>query len=247
MKAQLEADVLLLAAGFGKRLGALTEKKPKPLIEIGGQPVIERLLTHLATQGVQRVFINLHYRGDQIKKFVGNGSNWGLEVIYFDEPTILDTGGAIRNVESAMRFRALVTINADIVLDKSFSFSQLISAHQTDNRLATLVLRQTEDPIHRHEVGIDAQGRICSFLGKNYFPVPLSQSLMYAGVQVIALKLFSYMPQRGTVFSITRDTYVQVLESGGYLGSQTFSGYWADIGTPEGLERASKDLESGLY
>lgn len=246
MKAELSADVLLLAAGFGKRLGALTEKKPKPLVEIGGRPVIDRLLALLGAQGVPRVFINLHYRGDQIKKFVGDGSNWNLEVVYFDEPTILDTGGAIRNVEPAMRFSSLVTINADVVLGESFSFPKLLSMHQKDERLATLVLRQTEDPVHSNEVGIDAQGRICSFLGKNYFPIPLSQSLMYAGIQVIAPKLFSYMPQRGSVFSITRDTYVKVLESGGYLGSLTFTGYWADIGTPEGLERASKDLASGL-
>ncbi|OVE80018.1 hypothetical protein BVY02_01625, partial [bacterium J17] len=128
--AELDIDVLLLAAGFGSRLRPLTENTPKPLIEVGSKTLIERHLEMLAESGVQRVIVNTHYRAEQLKKYLGDGSDWGLEIVVVHESEILDTGGAIKNILPELRFEQLLTINSDI----PFSFTHL-RAHQNKTKI----------------------------------------------------------------------------------------------------------------
>src|SRR5262249_45295083 len=136
-------DVLLLAAGFGKRLLPLTELTPKPLLPIAGRKIIDYSLRHIARAGFRRVFINLHHLGERIRTYVGDGKAFQLEIEYSEEPILLDTGGGIKNIEQRLRSETLITLNADALFGAEFNLADLLRAYQRDTSvLAVLVLRE---------------------------------------------------------------------------------------------------------
>ena len=242
----MKADVLLLAAGYGKRLQPLTLVKPKPLIEVGGQALIDRNLAVIARSGARRVIVNTHYLAEQVQQFVGDGSQWGLEVCFSHEPLLLDTGGAIRQIERLLRHEVLLTVNSDILLGRDFSLNAVLQAH-VENPAApelTVVLRRDPEAAQFGEVGVDRQGMVTSFLGAEYGEV--TERLMYLGVQAISRRVLAFMPPAGSVFSITRQTWVELLQRGAKLASLRYDGYWSDVGTLDRLRQAEHDLGAGL-
>lgn len=241
----VQADVLLLAAGFGKRLGRVTESLPKPLVRVRGRSLIERHLEDLSRAGFSRVIINLHYLGDMIREHLGDGSRWGLEIVYSPEDPILDTGGAIKNVQHLLRESVLITVNSDTLIGNDFSYEALIAAHLAAPHLplATLVLRRDPRATSFGEVGIDNENRISYFIDTDVPGTTTAQrGLLYTGIQAINPILLEKMPPAGTAFSITRDTYYAVLkEQQGALQGYLYGGYWSDVGTPERLLAAEND------
>ncbi|MCB0323793.1 MAG: nucleotidyltransferase family protein, partial [Bdellovibrionales bacterium] len=237
---------LLLSAGFGTRLRPLTECLPKPLIRIGDKTLIERNLELLARAGISRVFINLHYLGDQIRQFVGDGSRWGMTVEYAEEPTLLDTGGAIRNIEKRLAHEQLLTVNSDILVQPDFPLHAVLEQHvdAAVRPAMTMVVRHDEDHAKYGTIGIDETGRVVSFLGKAYGG-RVARELMYTGIQVMERRIIrEVMPPEGEIFSLTQGTVRDLLQLGAYVDSYVYDGYWSDIGTPERLDAASKVVAS---
>ncbi len=250
MSEKIEIDAFLLAAGRGNRLRPITDTLPKPLICVGGKELIAWNLELLARSGFSRVIINVCHLAGQIKRFVGDGSAWGLAIELVEEDHLLDSGGSIKNIESYLLGKHLLTINSDILLGKGFTLNNLVDAHTSDSRrpLATMLLRPDIDAEKYGAIGLEEDGKICSFL--DYFSHKNSHSskpngckrLMFTGVQVISKELIETMPPRGTIFSVTRDTLRGELARGKFLKGVNYGGYWNDIGTPERLEQASKDI-----
>ena len=242
----LDCDVFLLAAGFGKRLRPLTNDKPKPLVTVGGRSLIERNISMLAAAGCKRLIINVHYLGDMIREQLGDGSSWGLEIVYSEEEELLDTGGGIRNIEPHLRHQELLTFNSDILLGPDFSLENVLLAHRScrAENVATMVLRPDKDVSAYGSLGVSAEGQVVEFLGQSYFDIPVVERLMFLGIQVLEREIFSYMPPQGSVFSITRDTLSKALSQGAYVNSHQYLGYWSDIGTIDRLEAASKECKN---
>ncbi len=246
--AKNDADILILSAGFGSRLGDLTKDRPKPLVPVAGVPVIDYSLKMVAREGFREVFVNLHYHAQQIRDYIGDGGRYGLRVNFVEEPIILGTGGAMRNIEEQLKHQTLLTLNSDLVLGCDFSLRRILETHErtVPIPLATLTLRHDREAERYGAIGIDDSGRVTTFLGQKYFDVSIRDTLMYLGVQAVSRELFRYMPSSGSVFSITRDVYPKLLADGGYLSSFIFDGYWADVGTSiASLERASKEVANG--
>ncbi len=263
-----KTDILLLAAGRGERLRPLTDTIPKPLVKVGPKELITWNLERIARAGFSRVFINLHYRGDQIREFVGDGGRFGLQAEYSEEPVLLDTGGAIKNIEPRLKSDSLVTINSDILLGEDFELESVLESHTQDPRkpLATLVLRPDKDAEKFGLLELDERRRITRFLDVR-IPAEASEPqlrgigtpesgsgsevksanpLMYLGVQVISRRLIESMPDRGAIFSITRDVYRDRIRRGEILGGVLYSGYWSDVGTPDRLSQASNWVNTGI-
>lgn len=244
----MKPDVLLLSAGFGSRLRPLTDTCPKPLIPVAGKPLLVWNLELLARSGFSRVFINLHYLGEMIREFVGDGSTWGLHVEYSDEPLLLDTGGAIKAIESRLQSDLLLTLNSDILVDAAFPFEDLLHFHTNHPRHpeATLVLRTDADADRFGSFESAADNTIVRMLDARH-PAgspAVHSGLMYTGIQVMGRALIAQMPEAGTVFSLTRDTFRTAIHSGAILGAYRYSGYWSDVGTPDRLEAASIYMNS---
>src|SRR5262245_22857417 len=117
---------MVLAAGRGERMGALTADRPKPLLEIGGVPLIERHLQRLAACGVEHVVVNLAHRGAQIRERLGDGERLGLAIRYSDEgEPPLETAGGIVRALPLLGTEPFLLVNADVLTD--FDFAELLA------------------------------------------------------------------------------------------------------------------------
>lgn len=227
-------DVLLLSAGFGKRLAPLTDCVPKPLIEVAGKPLIAWQLEMLKRSGVERIFVNLHYLGQSIVDYVGDGARWGLEVSYSWEPAILETGGGIKKIAREMKTEHLLTVNCDLFLDPGFTLDALLDRYfsqEATDLLGCLQLAPVAANVVFPKLGVSDSGRIIELYEKRYSSENVSGYYVYTGLQILSKKLFEFFPLDRECFSITRDVYPVVLEHGGRLDSVIYTGFWSDVGT----------------
>jgi MurNAc alpha-1-phosphate uridylyltransferase len=113
---------MILAAGYGKRLRPLTDHTPKPLLPIGGKPMIVHHLEKIADSGIKEVVINLGHLGSKIPQSLGNGSTWGLSIEYSDEgPDPLETGGGMTKALPLLGSETFLLVNGDVWTDLDFS------------------------------------------------------------------------------------------------------------------------------
>ena len=232
----MTTDVFILAAGLGTRLRPLTETVPKPLIEVNGKPLIAYHLERLQKEGFKRVMINLHYLPDKIRQYVGNGDKWGLEVSYSFEPTLLDTGGGVKNIEAWIRGENLLIVNSDSLFEDSLSLKTLLSKHLAAAPAMTLLVgpgSPSFTPLY-----VDEETNLVGF-GRDFLPGSKYQQVSYLGVMVLSCKLLSTMPSIGVPFSLTSGIIPGLLSTSGKIRTVRFEKFWSDVGTPERLEEAS--------
>ncbi len=207
---------LILAAGRGSRLAPLTDDIPKPLLDIHGQPLIAHQLRWLAAAGVTRVVINLFHLGQQIRRELGNGQAFNLEIVYSEEPKLLETGGAIAHARHLLGEDPFVLINGDIWTD--FNFADLPSS-LPEHLLGHLLLTPT--PATRDE------GDLALAHHRVRRPANVDdRQWVYCCIAVLKAAIIG--DQTG-VFSV-RDSLFAAAESG-QLAAQPFYGQWTDIGT----------------
>jgi len=233
---------MLLAAGRGERLRPLTDRVPKPLVPVGGRPMIFYVLDLLAAAGIREVRVNTHHLGARVPEAVGSGEAWGLSLCYHPEPAILGTGGGLAATCRACPALAqgdFVMINADVLTD--VDLAAVIAAHRARSALATLVLRDDPEAARFGLIGHDGDGRIRRFL-----EVDLGGAVhdrMFTGVQVLSPGILAYLRGDGA-YPVT-DAYKAALQAGEPLVAHVHGGYWADLGTPERLAAAEADLAAG--
>ena len=235
------ADVLLLAAGFGKRMRPLTDSIPKPLLCVDEKPLIVWNIERLKQNGFTDLIVNTHYLSEAIREALGDGSAFGVTIRYSHEETILDTGGAVAQIQPMRRRPLLLTVNSDSLFGPSFSFADLIAAHQGfGDALATMTLRRMPDGESFTALGVDRENRVVSFLGAAIREKSVVENMMFAGVQVLDERIGTYLEPAGSVFSITSDTLVRALEAQEVVRGFRYDGWWSDVGTPERYAEAKK-------
>jgi NDP-sugar pyrophosphorylase family protein len=234
---------MILAAGRGTRLGRLTASTPKPLTMVAGRPLIEYALLLLRAAGLRDIVINVHHHGGQVQARLGDGSPWGVRIVYSVEEDLLDTGGGIKKAESLLRDTPFVVLNSDTIMDAPVG--SLIARHRDEGAIATMLLRQDPEAPRYGLIHIDALGRVRSFLGVPEVPRGEPQSpYMFAGLQVFDPRIFERMPPHGR-FSITRDTYPRLLAEGEIVVGVPFAGPWLTVDTPENLDAATAAIVRG--
>ena len=235
---------MILAAGLGTRLRPLTEKIPKPLLPLAGQPLIVWNLLLLRQHGIKDVMINLHYLGHLIEQELGDGSEWGLGIRYSSEPVILGTGGGIKNIESFFEGESLLILNGDTVID--LNLTEVMAQHVARGGVATMVLREDPEVERWGVVETTADHQVRTINGRGWMAHnPESQLLryMFAGVHVVDHRLLSHCPS-GEPSSII-DGYVAELEHHSLVHGYVTTGYWSDIGTLERYTQAQGDFDAG--
>ena len=209
---------MILAAGRGERMGALTATQPKPLLMIGDRSLIEHHVVRLAASGIEELVINLSYRGSEIRKRVGDGSRFGVSIKYSEEgEPPLETGGGIVHALPLLGREPFLLVNSDVYTD--FDFRVLV-----ERRVPTLVL--VPNPMHnaRGDFGLDAAGLVSA-------APPLST---YAGIAIFDPKWFAELAPGRRPLKPVLDAAIARRE----LKGLEFLGAWLDVGTPERLEQA---------
>jgi NDP-sugar pyrophosphorylase family protein len=232
---------MVLAAGLGTRLRPLTLDRPKPLVDVCGRPLIAYNLLLLRRYGITDVIINLHHHGAALRTALGDGAALGVSIVYSPEDPLLDTGGAIKNVRGLLGDDDFLVLNGDTIID--LPLDGLVAAHRARGATATLVLRNDPDQTRYGLIDIDADQRVRRFLGRPPVVDVAVTSYMFAGVHVLAPRVFEYMPPV-RAFSITRETYPAMLAAGEALYGFPFAGFWRVIDTAADLERATGELRT---
>ncbi len=145
---------LVLAAGLGERVRPLTDRVPKPMLAVGGRPLIHYPLMMIRRAGITQVIVNVHHLAGAIQKGLGRGDQLGLDIIYAPEPVLLGTGGPLNAVRDYLGKETFVIANSDGILD--LDLSTMIAFHRDRGALATLALVKSP----RTDAYIDADSRI---------------------------------------------------------------------------------------
>ena len=219
--------VMLFAAGFGTRMGALTKDRPKPLVTVGGTPLIEHAMRFVDEFAPSKVVANAHYHADQIvAHFAGTNVTVSVET-----PDILDTGGGLKNALPLLESDIVFTMNTDAVW-RGPNPLQLLKDNWTDGMLALLLCVPTSNVIGHNGKGdfdIDPSGT--AHWGTKY---------VYSGVQIIRADIVSNTPEH--VFSL-KNNWID-LERRGLLYAINYPGQWCDVGHPAGIELAEQMLDA---
>lgn len=233
---------MILAAGLGTRLRPLTSTIPKPLLPVGGTPLIIWNLLLLKRHGFHDVVINLHHLGPMIEQALGNGSKFGLRIIYSQEPMILGTGGGLKQAEPYFSGEPVLVLNGDTLFE--LDLERLCSFHHTRKAAATLVLRKDPDAARWGLVEVGADDRIVRITGRGLSSSVPTTPRMFAGVHILTPRLLRDV-QKGAASSII-DPYVAAIERGEAVLGYDLTGYWSDVGTTERYAQAEQDARAGL-
>ncbi|NOY85169.1 MAG: nucleotidyltransferase family protein [Nitrospirae bacterium] len=234
---------MVLAAGFGTRLRPLTDHTPKPLLPVGGRPMIEYTLLLLKKHGITEIIINLHHCGDQIINTLGDGSQLGLSISYSEEQgEPLGTGGGLKKAEAFFEGAPFLVINSDIVID--IDLGKLISFHHEKRGLATLVLRACNDFSNFGAIEIDKNNQIHNILGKLETKNQQTRKLMFTGLHVIEPCVLSDIPENIPYTSII-DTYIDLLRAKETLFGYETKHYWNDLGQLDRYNAVDHALNTG--
>lgn len=231
---------MILAAGRGERLRPLTDTTPKPLIEVGGRPLIEYAIDCVRRAGIEHVVVNLHRLGGLIRSHLGDGSRFGVSIDYSPEDPVQETGGGIRDARRFLDGHTFVTLNSDTIVD--VDLGAVLDFHREKAARATLVLRKDPRMGRFGIIATEPGGRIGAFL-EHRRPgsrVPL-EPYMYTGVQVLDPAIFDDLRESGP-FSITKITYPRMLAADYPLYGYPFDGTWITVGTPSELAEAERLL-----
>ncbi len=231
---------ILLVGGMGTRLKPLTNQTPKPMLPVGGLPVTERQLLAAKKAGIDTVILATSYLSEVFTPYFGDGSKWGMRLLYAVEKEPLGTGGAIRNAAALIDFadstEEFVIFNGDVL--SGHDIAAQIAFHKAHQADATLHLIEVADARAFGCVPTDPNGRVLDFLEKMENPVT---NAINAGCYVFNPSVISQIPE-GKVVSIERETFPQLVKSGRPVFGYNEQSYWLDIGTPAALFQGSRDI-----
>lgn len=213
-------SAMIFAAGFGTRMGQLTEGTPKPLIPIAGRPMIDRTIDLLRDAGISRILANAHYLSDQMSAHLKARD----VIVSLEDGQILETGGGLRAALPLLGDGPTVTINPDAIWLGPNPISDLMSSWKPSmNALLMLVP-------HRRAHGTSSSGDFSLEQGV----ITRKGPFIYGGAQVIRTHELARIPS--DVFSL--NVYWDHLSKFGGLNGTSYTGDWCDIGTPDGLSLA---------
>jgi len=155
---------MIMAAGLGTRLRPLTEFLPKPMVPLGGRPAIEHILRLLHRHGITEVVMNLHHLPETMTSYFGDGSGLGMDVRYSFEPELLGTAGGVKNVETFFGGESFLVMSGDALTD--IDLTALLQTHRARGGVATLAVKEVDDPSHYGVVVVDGAGRAVGFQEK---------------------------------------------------------------------------------
>lgn len=233
---------LLLAAGQGTRLRPLTDDRPKPMVDIAGEPAIAHELRWLRRQGVDDLAINLHYRPDVLERFVGDGSRFGVRITYSREQEMLGTAGALRPLASFFHGDpAFVVLYGDVLTD--LDLAPVIEAHRRAGADATIVVSPADDPTRAGIVAFDGDHRITRLVEKPARSEVFS-TWSNAGVYVCGPAVLEFVSPTGAQ-DFARDLFPAMLRAGRGLLAVPTDAQVIDFGSADRLAWARAALRAG--
>lgn len=231
---------LVLAAGLGARLGSLTRSLPKPMLPLGGKPLLEHIIELLRRHGITDVALNLHYKPDAILRHFGSGEAWGMRLRYTYEATLLGSAGTALRQLAWVYPDPFLLYYGDTYSDANLT--DVIECHRAANAVATIVVNQVDDPTRCGIVEFDDSRRVQRFVEKPPADQVFS-NWANSGIYVLNPDVLRYVNDIPSDFG--RDIFPRLLQAGLPVQAYPFTGTLIDIGTPDNYQAAQQLFASG--
>jgi NDP-sugar pyrophosphorylase family protein len=230
----LPLQAVIMAGGFGSRLRPLTEDLPKPMLPVGGRPLMEVLLEQLRDTGIRNVNVTTHFHPEKITDYFGDGKNFGVSLNYVNEEHPLGTGGALGLIPRPAE--PILVINGDVLTQ--VNFRSMFMFHRENHADLTLAVRQYDLEVPYGVVQCEG-ARVVGLQEK-----PSFNFFVNAGIYLLEPHVYEYIPS-GQHFNMT-DLIQWLIDAGRAVVSFPVREYWLDIGQHADYAKAQKDVEDGL-
>jgi dTDP-glucose pyrophosphorylase len=225
--------IVIMAGGRGVRLLPLTEDRPKPLIEVGGKPILESIIDGVSMQGFKNFVISVGYKARMIEDYFQDGNSWGVNIEYVREEESLGTAGAL-SLMAEMPKKPFVVMNGDIL--NRVDLVALLNRNSEKKEVLTVVARQhlTHIPfgVIDHQQGVL----------HNIVEKPTIQHLISAGIYACSPEVLQYCAKNEF---LAMTTLIEMIKSAGQLvGVHETDAFWLDIGRLEELDRAQREWKT---
>jgi mannose-1-phosphate guanylyltransferase/phosphomannomutase len=231
---------VIMAGGEGTRLRPLTSNAPKPMLPLVNRPMMEHIVDLLRSHGIDDIVVTVAFMPNAIRNYFGDGSEFGVRMVYATEESPLGTAGSVRNAMDELDDTFLV-ISGDVLTD--IDLSALVEEHRKREALATIGLVRVENPLEYGIVISNEDGSIERFLEKPTWGQVFSDTIN-SGVYVLEPRIFDWIaPDQPVDFS--SDVFPALLEAGEGVFGSVAEGYWEDVGTLSAYVRAHKDILDG--
>lgn len=223
---------VVMAGGFGSRLLPLTENTPKPMLALGGRPVMEHIVRQLRDAGISSVNVTTHYLPEKIRMHFGDGSDFDVSINYIEESSPLGTAGSLSLVEAGDE--PILVINGDILT--KVDFRSMITFHRKHKADLTVGVRLYDLKV---PYGVlDCDDMLVTAVNEK----PTQKFLVNAGIYLLEPNTYECIP-KNTHYNMT-DLMQHLIETGKRVVSFPVIEYWMDIGQVNDYEKAKDDMES---
>jgi len=226
---------MVLCAGYGRRLGDLTRDTPKPMLRLQQRPILEYIISHLRRHDFNQIAVNLHFMPDTIRDYFGDGSRFGVELIYSYEPELLATAGGVKKMENFLGVgEAFIVHYGDVLTDQDFTV--MLQFHRKHKALATLLLHQRT--YSNSIVSLDEKGRITNFIERPTEETRrgVSSPWVNSGICICDPQLLDEIPADAAC-DLPRNIFPRLIESNRLYGFP-LSGYRCAVDSPDRLAEA---------
>jgi dTDP-glucose pyrophosphorylase len=230
---ELPLPAVIMAGGFGTRLRPLTDDTPKPMLPVGGKPLMEHTIDRLKDAGIRDIVVTTHYRGDQIEGHFGDGSRFGVNLAYVDEPKPRGTAGALSLLPEGQD--TLLVINGDILT--RMDFRAMFDHHRKHKAVMSVGVRMFSVQV---PYGVlRCEGNLVQGLDEK----PNLRFLVNAGIYLVSAEARSHIP-KDQHFHMT-DLMKKLIDLGLPVVSFPILEYWLDIGRLDDYQKAQDDSKEG--
>jgi dTDP-glucose pyrophosphorylase len=219
---------VVMAGGKGSRLRPMTETVPKPMVEVAGRPILERIVLHLVGHGIQNIYLAVNYKAKMIEDYFGDGSQFGCVISYLHEAEPRGTGGALSSLPARPK-HPIVVLNGDQVM--RVDLSGMLDHHRRQRAAATIGVGPYKVEVPFGTV-IERDGCLVELQEK-----PSVNFLINRGIYVLEPDLLDAIPAAGE-FPIT-SLFESLLAAGKPVSVFYFDDYWLDVGRPADLRQAN--------
>jgi len=223
---------IILAGGKGVRLAPVTDVIPKPLVPLGGRPIMEIVIGQLQRHGFRRITLAVGYMADLIQAYFGDGSRFGVEINYSYESVPLGTAGPLSMINGLND--TFLVMNADVLTN--LDYRELVRHHQTRGGVATIGACDRQVQIDLGVIIKDGDGRI-----KDYVEKPTISHWVSMGVYVFEPRILEFI--NGSGYLDFPDLVKRLLHAGQVVNYFPFAGYWLDIGRHDDYARAAEEFD----
>jgi len=229
---------IILVGGFGTRLRPLTTNIPKPIMPIVNKPFLTYQIELLKMYGVKEIILAIGHLSELIKKTLGDGSEYGVKLIYSPEKQPMGTGGAVKLASKHLKGDGAFVLNGDVLTD--INLGKMLDYHKEKGAKATIALVPVADPSKFGLVETLKTGEIKAFVEKPGVN-EITTNMINAGAYYFEPEVFDMIPD-GVNYSLERGLYPEFLQKKVPFFAYNSNDYWTDIGMPEKFMEANKDI-----